>query len=43
MSSPNLVRGYQWPAQAPSYDPQKIDLDMHLEHLGDSSVQGGHR
>ena len=27
--------------QALSYDPQKINLDMQLEHLGDSSVQGG--
>ena len=26
-----------------SYDPWKIDLQMHLEHLGDSSVRGGHR
>ena len=25
------------------YDPRKIDHDMHLEHLGDSSVLGGHR
>ena len=32
---------HQYP-QALSYDPQKIDLDMHLEHIGDSSVRGGH-
>ena len=26
-----------------SYDPQKNDLEMHLEHLGDYSVWGGCR
>lgn len=29
---------HQYPPRALSYDPQKIDLEMHLEHLGDSSV-----
>ena len=35
---------FHWcPSWAPSYDPQKINLKMHLEHLGDSSVRGGRR
>ena len=33
---------HQYPPQDLSYDPQKIDLETYLEHLGDSLVQGGH-
>ena len=33
---------HQYLSRTLSYNPRKIDLDTHLEHLGDSSVQGGH-
>ena len=36
-----MVRGYRYPSRALSYDPQKINFETHLEHLGDSLVWGG--